>query len=185
MTVAKNTCAAPSAPSETKSGGCRREEGRARKAEQNRLAQKAFRERKDLRIKDLEMRVVLLSQALTKAQPCSSLDGQADRFAKRITQLELQISLLLAENEALRTLTSNQTNGPQFSSTHWASDILTAMNHRSPPPDTSSDASYTFPPSPTSILSSPMFDPSHDSTGMTHEVIAVPQKRSRFMETVI
>ncbi|KAJ3404845.1 hypothetical protein HDU80_002254 [Chytriomyces hyalinus] len=192
MTVAKNPCAAASAPNQTKSGGCRREDGRARKAEQNRLAQKAFRERKDLRIKDLEMRVVLLSQALTKAQPCSSLDGHAHAVVKRMTHLEMQISLLLAENEALRTLATYQTKGPppperQFSSSHWASDILTAMNHRSPPSDTYSDASLsTFPTSPSSaVCSSPVFDALHDSTGETHDVREMPQKRSRFMDTVI
>ncbi|KAI8837172.1 hypothetical protein BJ741DRAFT_603963 [Chytriomyces cf. hyalinus JEL632] len=188
MTVAKNACAAASAPNQTKSGSYRREDGRARKAEQNRLAQKAFRERKDLRIKDLEMRVVLLTQALTKAQPCSSLEGHADALVKRITQLEMQISLLLAENETLRTLTTYQTNGPppegQFSSSHWASDILSAMNHRSPPSDTSSDVSLsTFPASPNSALcSSPVFD---DSMGGTHNIQEMPQKRSRFMDTVI
>ncbi|KAJ3258344.1 hypothetical protein HDU77_002357 [Chytriomyces hyalinus] len=190
MTVAKNPCAAASAPNLTKSSGCRREDGRARKAEQNRLAQKAFRERKDLRIKDLEMRVVLLSQALTKTQPCSSLEGHAHAHVKRITQLEMQISVLLAENEALRTLTTYQTKGPperQFSSSHWASDILTAMNHRSPPSDTYSDASLSaFPASPSSaVCSSPVFGAVHDSTGETHDVREMPQKRSRFMDTVI
>ncbi|KAJ3237704.1 hypothetical protein HDU81_009087 [Chytriomyces hyalinus] len=176
----------------------------ARKAEQNRLAQKAFRERKDLRIKDLEMRVALLSQALVKAQPAAIKtlnDDHTDPRTARIAQLEMQISALSAENKALRASAMyNSNNRPsvpstQCSSTHWASDILTAMTHPFPQTSTSPQAPpvASFPPSPTSSSrnSPPFFDhvnfcaPATAAAAAHAPVSDTQQKRTSFMDTVI
>ncbi|KAJ3405704.1 hypothetical protein HDU80_000872 [Chytriomyces hyalinus] len=172
----------------------------ARKAEQNRLAQKAFRERKDLRIKDLEMRVALLSQALVKAQPAAIQtrnNDPTDPRTARIAQLEKQISALSAENKSLRdSAMFGPPSSSQCSSTHWASDILTAMTHQFPQtiPSPLAPSVASFPPSPTSSSrnSPPFFDhvnfctPAAAATAAAHpQVSDTLHKRTSFMDTVI
>ncbi|KAI8839705.1 hypothetical protein BJ741DRAFT_598442 [Chytriomyces cf. hyalinus JEL632] len=174
----------------------------ARKAEQNRLAQKAFRERKDLRIKDLEMRVALLSQALVKAQPAAAIktlnNDHTDPRTARIAQLEMQVSALSAENKSLRDSAMCGPPPPppppstQCSSTHWASDILTAMTHQFPQtiPSPLAPSVASFPPSPTSSSrnSPPFFDHVNFCTpaAAAHpQVSDTLHKRASFMDTVI
>ncbi|KAJ3380244.1 hypothetical protein HDU84_006057 [Entophlyctis sp. JEL0112] len=85
-------------------------EVRKRKAEQNRLAQKAFRERKDLRIKELEMRVALLSRprfvpdtpASTVSSAPSSESLHMDILVRQIRELQDQVMVLQSENRGLR-----------------------------------------------------------------------------------
>ncbi|KAJ3075575.1 hypothetical protein HDU98_007685 [Podochytrium sp. JEL0797] len=78
------------------------EEAAARKAEQNRIAQQRFRERKDLKIKELELKVQLLSDN----------NGTNTQLLLKIQALESRMGELESENTCLKELLARQ---PAFS----------------------------------------------------------------------
>ncbi|KAJ3113966.1 hypothetical protein HK100_001833 [Physocladia obscura] len=90
---------------------------RQRKAEQNRLAQKAFRERKDLRIKELEVKVALLSQGT--ALPLPPTANVTDVLLQKIRELESKVSALQNENAELKKLDAVATAAAAASTTKF------------------------------------------------------------------
>ncbi|KAJ3204463.1 hypothetical protein HDU82_005830 [Entophlyctis luteolus] len=132
-------------------------EVRKRKAEQNRLAQRAFRERKDLRIKELEMHLSLLSRqrtvpkmAVTAAVPVPSSKSQdMDILVRQIRELQDQVLVLQSENHFLRDVLttassvqrSNEDAAPNLlplsSNIHQSSSSVDPCFARSPSPSCS------------------------------------------------
>ncbi|ORY41555.1 hypothetical protein BCR33DRAFT_335123 [Rhizoclosmatium globosum] len=79
------------------------EEAAARKAEQNRLAQKAFRERKDLRIKELEVKVAVLTQLTASSSSTNTINAE---LLEKIRILEERCAGLERENVKLKDVVS-------------------------------------------------------------------------------
>ncbi|KAI9349652.1 hypothetical protein BDR26DRAFT_852539 [Obelidium mucronatum] len=78
-----------------------------RRTMQNRLAQRNFRLRKDLRIKELEVRVSLLSQGgmadgRSSASTTISVSDQTEELLAKVAQLQERVQCLEAENCRLR-----------------------------------------------------------------------------------
>ncbi|KAI8614632.1 hypothetical protein BC830DRAFT_1126510 [Chytriomyces sp. MP71] len=120
-------------------------EAAARKAERNRIAQRNFRTRKDMRIKELELKVHLLSTATAfppslphsasepspSRSPTQDPDSDAVALIQRIQRLEHRCNTLVAENAALKA-SGNSPTPPLVPPSHWASEMLLKVARRGP-----------------------------------------------------
>ncbi|KAB5596001.1 BZIP transcription factor [Ceratobasidium theobromae] len=86
----------PSMPAQQGPAGHTRPLNNSKRAEQNRKAQRAFRERRDQHVKQLESRSAMLDVAL----------ANADEANRRLEDSRILVEQLRAENQALRTALS-------------------------------------------------------------------------------